>query len=66
MEAMSPIGLHHYQGNMSLIIAKVLISVLAASDPASPGEIATSTPAITSRRPASRQVIYEITIMRSH
>ena len=57
MEAMSPVGLHYYQGNMSSIIAKVLINVLAASEPATPGEIATSTPAVSSGRPASRQVI---------
>ena len=56
MEAMSPMGLHYYQGNMSSIIAEMLINVLAASEPATPGEIATSTPAGSSRRPASRQV----------
>ena len=30
--------------------------MFAASDPATPGEIATSTPAVISTRPASRQV----------
>ena len=60
MEAMSPIGLHRY-GNRILIKYEMLIPIVAASDlPATPGEIASSTPASPAAyraRPASRQVI---------